>query len=359
METNAHNKLAADEVSVKAWFKAFGDSRRYLLSQWKLLALVIVIGGALGIAYAILKKPVYTAQCTFVLEEGEKGGGGLGQYSSLASMVGVDVGGGGGLFQGDNIIELYKSRRMIEQTLLSKAFFNGKQQLLINRYIHLNELDKAWKDNDQLKNLNFDIPKSQFTVTHDSIAGLIVDDINKNYLSVSKPDKKLTIISVKVKAADQLFAKAFTENLVSTVNAFYVQTKTKGITQNITLLRRQADSVRRNLNASISGTAAALDVYPNANPIMQSLRVPSQKRQIDVQASSAIYSEVVKSLEVAKSSLQKETPLIQLIDEPVIPLPKDKIGKMKAMFTGMLIGLTLMIIYLLSLRFYRKVMGDV
>ena len=359
MEASGRNSpnLAADEVSLKLWIKKIGNFRRYLLFKWKMLLLVIILGGSIGLLYATFDKALYTAQCTFVLEEGEKSGAGIGQYSSIASMVGIDVSSGGGLFQGDNIIELYKSRLMLSKTLFSKVNIDGKNLLLIDRYIYLNKLRNVWKNDPILKDINFNIPKKDFTVKHDSIVGTIVDDINKNYLNITKPDKKLTIISVKVKSTDPLFAKGFTDNLVNTVNSFYVQTKTKGVVRNIQLLQRQADSVRGTLNSSISGTAAALDVYPNPNPTMQSLRVPSQKRQIDVQASSAIYAEVVKNLEVAKGSLQRETPLIQIIDEPILPLPVEKTGKLKAVVTGMFATGFILVIWLLVIKVYRSVMN--
>jgi uncharacterized protein involved in exopolysaccharide biosynthesis len=93
------------------------------------------------------------------------------------------------------------------------------------------------------------------------------------------------------------------------------------------VLQHQADSVRDVLNSSISGVADAIDASPNANPQLLSLRVPSQKRQIDVQASSAIYSEMIKNLEISKMALNKETPLIQIIDSPILPLDNDKVSK--------------------------------
>ena len=116
----------------------------YLWSKWLTILIAGLIGGALGLTYAFIKKPVYTAETTFVLEEGESGGG-LGQYAGLASMMGIDLNsGGGGIFKGDNILELYKSRRMIQETLLAKDTFNGKQQSLIERYIEFNKLRKGW-----------------------------------------------------------------------------------------------------------------------------------------------------------------------------------------------------------------------
>ena len=321
------------EISLKELILKVREWWAYLWSKWLIILIAGLIGGALGLTYAIIKKPVYTAETTFVLEEGESGGG-LGQYAGLASMVGIDLGsGGGGIFKGDNILELYKSRRMIQETLLAKDTFDGKQQSLIERYIEFNKLRKGWDEKPQLKNIQFDHPAS-FTRTQDSIIGKFVETIDKSILEVTKPDKKLSIISVKVKSEDELFAKSFTDNIVSKVNGFYVNTKTKKSSENLAVLQNQTDSVRRVLNASIGGVAAAVDANPNLNPAFQTLRVGSQRKQVDVQASGAVYQELVKNLEMAKINFRNDKPLIQVIDEPVFPLKNERLGKAKGIILG-------------------------
>ena len=55
----------------------------------------------------------------------------------------------------------------------------------------------------------------------------MVETINKSFLEVTKPDKKLSIIKVSFKSQDEIFAKSFTDKLVENVNDFYVNTKTK------------------------------------------------------------------------------------------------------------------------------------
>jgi uncharacterized protein involved in exopolysaccharide biosynthesis len=60
------------------------------------------------------------------------------------------------------------------------------------------------------------------------------------------------------------------------------------------------------------------------------------------------YGEVVKNLELAKITLQKETPLYQIIDEPFLPLSKTKPGKLKSMIVA---GLLLFIITVFALLF--------
>ena len=129
MQDQVSNKEAApaDVVTVKEMILKTKRLNRYLVSKWKIILIAGVIGGALGLLYATYKSTQYTAESTFVLEEADRSGGGLGQYSALASMVGIDVGSSSGLFQGDNILELYKSRLMLEKTLLPEYVSKEKQ----------------------------------------------------------------------------------------------------------------------------------------------------------------------------------------------------------------------------------------
>lgn len=347
------DKKEPDQIIIKDTLTNVKKAGSYLMSKWAIIAACGFICAALSLGYIMLQKPLYTAECTFVLEEKGKAGMGLGQYSALASLAGIEVG-GSGLFEGDNIFELYKSRLMIKKTLLSRAAVSGASPLLIDRYLEVSNMRRAWSDNPKLKDLRFDIPKEQYTIRHDSIIKVVVKQINKDLLTVDKRDKKLGIISVKFKSEDQQFAKLFTDQLVQNVNNFYIQTRTKGTLTNVQLLQRQTDSIKRILNSSIGATASALDATPNPNPNMQVLRVPSQRRYIDVQASSAIYSEVLKNLEIAKATLQRETPLIQVIDEPLLPLDSDAVSKSSAVLTGGSIGVLLSCMGLLISKLIKR-----
>jgi len=349
------SNIDSNEISLKELVLKVKNGINYLIVKWKTIIVCIVLGGLLGLIYSSTKNPIYTATSTFVLEDSKSSG--LSQYAGLASIAGIDIGGGSsGIFQGDNILELYKSHVMIEKTLLSPVYMDGKQELLIERYINFNGLQNEWKKKGQIDLITFTGNPEKFCRKQDSIITNIIENFNKNILSVDKPDKKLSIIKVSVATQDELFSKAFNNKLVETVNNFYVQTKTKKSYRNITILQNQADSVKRVLNGSITGVAAAIDATPNANPNQLILRTPSQKRQIDVQASTAIYGEIVKNLEVSKMSLLQETPLIQLIDEPILPLPVRNLGKLKGIILGGFISGFLIIAYLLSKKIFTNIM---
>ncbi len=350
------DKIETDEISIRELVSKIKSSVRYVKNRRKILIWFTIGGFIIGLLYALIVSPVYKATSTFVLEEnGHSGGlGGLGQYSSLASLAGIDLGGGSekGLFQGDNILELYKSRLMIEKTLLTTVTIDDKKQMLINRYAESSKAWLPWGRKDDLASMDFSGNPKLFSRKKDSILRDLVKYFNKNILTVTKPDKKLSIINVEIKFKDEIFAQLFNQTLVGNVNNFYVQTQTRKTSQSVQVLQHQADSVRSILNSSLGKVAESTDANPNPNPTLKSLTLPSQKKQVDVQANAAIYSEIIKNLEVSKISLRQETPLIQLIDEPIIPLEVDKVGKVLGAFVGIITGFFAGIIYIITARLY-------
>jgi hypothetical protein len=89
------------------------------------------------------------------------------------------------------------------------------------------------------------------------------------------------------------------------VSDFYIDTKSKKSRENMLILERQTDSIRRELNGAITGVAVANDNTFNLNPALNVRRAPARK--VDVQANTAILTELVKQSELAKVTLRKET----------------------------------------------------
>jgi hypothetical protein len=346
-----------DEISLKELIEKGREWFSYLLGQWKIIVLAGIIGAALGLAYSFSKKPIYTASLSFALED-EKGGGGLGGALGLASSFGIDLGGGGGsIFTGSNLTELFKSRAMVEQTLLSPVIVDGKTISLVEMYIQNNGWRSNWNDKPKFKDIQFlpNIKRTHFSRVHDSILGVIYQDLSKTGLVVGQKDKKIAIITIDVSSTNELFSKYFTEALVKEVSDFYVSTKSKKARMNMDILERQTDSIRGELNGAITGVAVANDNTFGLNPAMNVRRAPSARRQVDVQANTAILTELVKQSELAKVTLRKETPLIQIIDRPILPLEKEKFGKAKGLVIGGYLAGFLMVLYLIVRRLIRLI----
>lgn len=350
-----NKEIPNDEISLNELFEKAKKLSLYLLSQWKFILLAGIIGASLGLTYSFSKKPIYTATLSFVLEGEQSGGGGLG---SLASSFGFDLGGsgGGGIFTGSNLTELFKSRAMVEQTLLSPVVVDGKTISLAEMYIQNNGWRDQWNDTPKFKAIQFlpDTKRTSFTRVHDSILGVMYQNLSNGGLVVGQKDKKIAIITIDVSSPNELFAKYFTESLVKEVSDFYVTTKSKKARMNMDILERQTDSIRGSLNGAITGVAIANDNTFMLNPAMNVRRAPSARRQVDVQANTAILTELVKQTEMAKVTLRKETPLIQVIDQPILPLKKEKFSKSKGLVLGGFLAGFLVVLSLVVRRLFRQ-----
>ena len=358
--TDLKPQIDNDEISLKELIQKIQEWVAYLKTQWKLIVGIAALGGIIGFAYASFVKPNYLATTTFVLEEDKGGGSGLGGALGLASSFGLDLGGGGGgLFSSSNIIELMKSRFVVEKTLLNTVQVAGREISLADYYIQINELKEDWIKKPSLLNITFpgNADRAKFSLEQDSILQIISADLKKYNLSIIQKDKKVTIISLTVKTKNELFSKLFCEQLLKETSDFYIETKSKKSRMNVDVLQHQADSIRAELNSAITGVATATDNVYNLNPAFNVKSSPSRRKQVDVQANTAILTQLVAQLELSKVSLRKETPLVQLIDRPILPLEEEKIGKLKALVLSGLLAGFLTVIFLIFVQFYKKMVA--
>lgn len=334
-----NEQKAKDEISLKEIVKGIQNLIDFLLSKWKFIVLAGIFGAVLGLGYSFTRGPVYTASLTFALE-GDKSTS-SGGVLSLASQFGISLGGSGGsIFEGSNLNELFKSRSMVEQTLMKPVVYKGKTISFAEFYIQNRKWRESWEEEPKFAGIQFlpNANRKDFTRAQDSILGLIYTDISKYCLTVGQKDKKVDIITMDFVSGNEQFAKDFCEALASQVGQFYISTKSIKSRTNMEILARQTDSIRVELNKSISGVAVANDNTFNLNPALNVRRVASSRKQVDVQANIAILTELVKQTELAKISVRRETPLIQVLDKPIYPLEKVGFGKIKGIVYGGFFG---------------------
>ncbi len=351
------DNLDNDEISLKELILKIKEWFLFLKTKWKNIFLAGIIGSLIGLTISWFEKPTYKAILTFAMEEDKGGGGGgLSGALGLASSFGVDLGNaGGGAFAASNLSELMKSRLIVEKVLLSPIIIKGKTITLAEYYIQINELRKAWEKNSSLKNIQF-LPgddRSKYTFQQDSILQIIYTKlIDKDHLSINQKDKKVSILSIEVNNENEFFSKIFCESIAKETSDFYIETKSKKARLNVNILQKQVDSIRKELNGAINGVAAETDNVYNLNPAFNIKGAPTKKKQIDVQSNTALLTNLVVQLELAKINLRKETPLIQLIDSPIFPLEKDEFGKLKSIILGIFLASFIMVFCIVFRHLY-------
>ncbi len=336
---NNQNDVTLQDVKLilKSWVY-------YLLSKWLVFVVVGICCGALGVLYAAFDKAVYTAELTFTSEN--EASGNFSAYAGIAAQFGLDIGGSSNsAFEGENLMYLMRSRKMIEKTLFSTVDINSENILLINYYIRVHDFKLGGNKSEPMRTITFTKDEKPNNRDRDSILQVISKNITKA-LDIQKADKKTDIIVVRLKDTHELFAKLFVEELVNNVIQYYTDYKVKKIKQNVGILQRQTDSVRNLISGNIVDIAVSSDL--NVNPTRQVVRTGVQKKQVDAQVNSALYTELVKNLELSKLALRKETPLIQIIDTPMFPLEKKKMGWLKGFvlfgFVGVLFSFAFFVV---------------
>jgi uncharacterized protein involved in exopolysaccharide biosynthesis len=318
-ETRPQIQFQNDEISLRDIVLKVREWIAILKSKWLYLLIAGVIGGSLGFAYASFKKTTYKAELVFVTAEADKGG--LGKLSALGSQFGFDLGGGSsGAFGGDNLLELMKSRRLVEQTLFDSLEHEGRRYRLLEYYL-FRDSSLRGKSKTPAVDLSGIDTRKDCGFRQDSLLKEVYDLITKKALVVEAQDKDLAFKRVEFSDIDPVFAKNFVERLTENVTAFYLETKTRQSRENIRMLERKADSIERVLQSKMVSAAIQRDqnqFLTNAQGTVQMV-----KQQMEVQMLTTMYGEVVKNLELSKTMAAIEEPLIQVIDVPRYPLEDD------------------------------------
>lgn len=332
-KSNTNSNLDT-EISIKEVVQKFFFLISYLKTQvWKIL-IVSIIGGLIGFVYAWMQPITYSAKTTFVVEDAKSGGAGLGSLASLAGQFGVDVGGsaGGGLIAGDNILLYFKSESLARQVLLSSWDSAGKISLA-DKYIEAHGLKKSWAKNDKIGVINFPVDKKNqgYTRLQDSLLQVIINDhILKKQLTIAKIDKKAGFIELAITMQNEQLAKRYCDEILDIAVKRYLVLKTTRQQKTVDKLQARADSISYLLNkkttasASLQTSSATMDVNPlyKTNTIVATELTTRDKTML-----STVYAEVVKNLELAKFTLSQETPVIQIVDNSLFPLIRNKVSK--------------------------------
>jgi hypothetical protein len=311
-------------IKVQEWWAYLWKLKGWIIG----IAFVFSVGGYLRVK---LTEPVYSATLTFSLEQG---GGSGSSLSGLASQFGFSMGGnGGGMFTGENLLTLMKSRRMVQDVLLTAVDFDGDSVLLIDQYVHSwPELKEGW---DSTGLYPFDLTQAN-SPSQDSALGEIYKAISEKALAVSKQDKEQSFVTLSYSGHDEAFCGAFVEQLAIQATEFYIESKTANNRANINKLQRRVDSVTSELEVAMVNAGRANDA--NRFTVESAAKVSSLEKQMKVTMLTTLYGELVKNLELSKTMAAREEPLITVIDRPHYPLRVRESGLKGALFGGVLGG---------------------
>jgi uncharacterized protein involved in exopolysaccharide biosynthesis len=310
--------------------------REIVLKIWIVLLLSGGMGGLLFLV-AISTPPTYTAQLTFMLNDATPVASLGGIYDAF---LGTQSSGSANL---DKITEMLKSRRIVRDALFTRVNIAGKDDFLINHY-----LDK--------------LSENQFRYAHDSFP---IFNINENK-ALKNIHSKITktmltyfispagVVTVNVTTESEAVSFHFLNILYQATSQYYIQTTVEKQQVIYDRLLKRVEELKGKLSGAEKALAEDFDSH--LGPVRLAPKVRQQGMQREVNITARSFYEAASSLEGARISLENKTPVIQLIDEPLMPLTEKKADQWFNLLIGAIIGLFVGILIVVGRKFVREMM---
>ena len=355
-QTQNNNEIVqdSDEISLKELILKVKDLWKLFISKIKTILLISLIGGALGLVYAWMSKPVYEAKMTFVMRA--ESNNMLSSLSGLSSLLGAGTSAASASPM-DRILELLGSDRIIGEALLTKAVVNNQEDLLANHLMRIEEFKKSWDDDTLLVKASFkgsekfaELSLSQ----RKALKKLTEFVVGKEGILSKSFDKKSGVVTMNVEHTNEEFSIAISKAVYDHLVEFYSNEAMSTISSKVEVLQNKVDSIKSALGYTQSASAKQMD--QGLGILLQQDRVQQKNLSIKENMLILMYGEAQKNLEQLSFIQATTSPSFSIIDQPYSPItPK---GKSKLIFTlagSILLGF-LSFGYLLARSWFKSIM---
>lgn len=346
-----------DELTLRDLIIAFHTYRREAFRHWWLYACVFLLIGGFLAYRAWSSPPVYAAELTFMVNEDE--GGGLGGMSSVLGQLGLGRARTAGRYNLDKLVELAKSRRIIQQVLLTP--YVDSTSFIGNALITEYQLDEKWGEgNPAMKGFRF---------THDSVESfnanerhallalhsLLKGGEKQPGLISASYDELSGILSLTCATTNEDLSLAITLTHFEKLGKFYIDQAIERQQKTYELVHAKVDSIA----GELSRTDVNLAVFTDASNNLFSRvdQVKGQRLQRDIIKLSAMQAEAVKNMEYAEFMLKNARPVIQELDIPISPIQPVKPSLLKALLIGAAVAFILVSLYIVGRKVTREALG--
>jgi uncharacterized protein involved in exopolysaccharide biosynthesis len=346
-----------EEFGIKDLIRILKTWKNVFVKNFFKILFAGIIGGAIGFAYAYLDTPKYNAQLKFVMrsDPGSSLSSGLAGLSSILGSGTAPGGSGSGL---ERVIELIGSDRIIGNAILTEAEVNGKQDLLVNHYIALQGYRKEWAKDSILNKVSYplgvqfadlDFPQRKAIKM---IIGSLIGKDNSSKIIGKSFDKKSGVVTLAVTYLNEDFSIALTNAIYNEVIEFYSDQSLAATSNNVQVLTKKADSIRRELDATRRAFARNSDQALGL--LLQEDKVENKSLSFKENMLSLMYAEVQKNLETLKYIEASSMPSFSIIDQPYSPLKTGIKNKFFYTIGGFLLFFVIIFSVILSIEYYNK-----
>ena len=306
-------------MSIKEIFELIKTYIGIVWSKKVWVLIFFILGAFVNGIRAYIRPDVYRAKLTFIVNEEESGGNGLG---AIIGQFGLGRSSSSSNY--DKIVDISKSNRIIEGVLFESVIINNEDDLIANHIIKLYNYHESWQGTDlegflynkDLKDSKNDLVTNRLTK---KLVQVLAGTDNKSVIPLMtiNYDDKSTFLSILSETNNPELSVLLAKSWYSQILTFYVNNAIEPQKKTLEELTVKVDSIYSLLIGSETKLAKGTDKMGLIKAI-DNLPIAQQSRNMQMYA--AMYAEVIKNKETTEFILRGKTPYFQSIDTPYLPL---------------------------------------
>lgn len=311
--------------------------------EYKIIIGLFLLMSAIGTVYSFSLKEEFISGGKILPEVVSKGSN-LGQYAGLAALAGIDLGtisGGSDAIRPDLYPNLINSNEFFLELLSQKIKDKNNKEWLFSDFFIKKILDGKIKSKDQ--KINF--TKSVKYIAFSRQTEKNIEELKKRVTCTY--DKKTGIIEISSKMPDPVIAANITSFSMKYLTDYIINYRTQKQKRDLDFLSERLSSAKNKYFSTQSKKANYTDQMPLNALRLQSADLQRERIESDYKISSSFYNSLLQKYEEAKLHMQQETPVIKVLESPVVPNmksePKKAIYIMGFAFFGILASIIIVI----------------
>ena len=349
-------KQEEGEISLKELILKLQEYFREVVQNWKWVVFITIPFVVISLYKAISTPTTYAAELTFMVNEDD--GNGIGGVSAILGQIGFG-GGGKGKNNLDKILELSKSRTIVQQVIFDSVRIDGKKDFFGNHIIRLYDFHENWSDDTTgLKDFTFKdekLPTRTERYALKAIYSKIIGSEDIVPIFKSEYNKDTGIMQFNANSVSEELSIEFCKVLYQYLSDFYVTRTVEKQQQTYNVMLQKVDSVKEVMANREYQLANFID--ENRGLYTAKAKRKELELQRDVRLLNEMYAATLQNFEIADFSLKNKTPFIQLIDEPMTPLSEKRASKIMGLIYGFIFGFFVAICFILGRKIYAEAMA--
>lgn len=323
-------------------YSIYEHLREYIIvlrARWLLL---IICGGVVGSLFflkALNNPTIHTAKTTFHTDSDGPGSGV--DFSDPASILSYSL--NGYVPANSQLVGVLTSRRISDEVVEDTVLFKGEPRMLADAML--------------------EVARSSFSIKR-TIVGLFtpskgeLSSASKIAICSKTLRRNLEILTdehgfvlMKFSFGDKSLVRQISYLLVEELKAYFTLQKTEKALANLTFFQKRADSVR----LEIEKLQFDIGSFYNQNKYSTNLIDQMHIKQLEAQNKflNTIYTDIALQLERTRAQLQRETPIIHVLDLPEPPYQKSSSSSIVYFIIGATLGVLMISGYLLRKKLMR------